>query len=99
MELTLQQILGQSMATRSWPREVLDRHYQSFKKVTIEQVRVGEDEDDLAWVVIEPSLIFQGLGLERLFTAGDDNVPDLDVIQELINRGVEVTIIHNLEIR
>jgi len=89
------------MATRSWPREYLDKHYQSFKAVTVEQVRVGEDENEdyLAWVVIEPSLIFQGLGLERLFTAGSDDIPDPDVIQELLERGVEVTIVHNWEIR
>lgn len=99
MELTPQQISGQSMATKSWPREVLDRHYRSFKKVTIEQVRVREDENDLVWVIIEPSEMFRGLGPERLWTAGDDDIPDWDVIQELIDRSVEVTIIHNLEIR
>jgi len=76
----------------SWPREWLDEHYRSFKAVTVKQVEV--DDDEFCWVVIEPSSVFRGLGVHRYFTAGTDNVPDPDVLQELLERGVEVVVEH-----
>ena len=87
-------LLGRALATRAWPRKVLDAHYGSFQRVTVKQVCVGPDEDDLCWIVIEPSVLFSGLGIDRYFTAGSCNVPSLDVVQELLARGVEVTIEH-----
>ena len=67
-------------------------HLCAFPEVTIEYVRVGSDWDEYCWVLLEPSDAFNGMDTSMLFTAGKTTHPSTKVVQELLNRGVHVTV-------
>ena len=86
---------GLTMIIEPWTEQRRKAHYESFEVVTFRLVQVG-DWDELAWIALEPSEIFCGLGVDRYFHAGsDEHGPDPEVVWELRSRGVTVVIEHD----